>query len=477
MKRVLRAISIALFALLCSGCSTLRDYTSATRTPYHAFRRGEFEVAANTYERGARRGRDRLSYLYELGVVRHSGGCFEESNEALREAVALVREFDQRATVAVRDTAATVGTLILNEKAAPYRGEAFERVYAHTFAALNHLMLGDYTGARVEARQAFYRQRLERLRFQDEYDAAVSEARERGVFSEEAMAKAKAEYGDAPEVEIFQDAFAHYLASVVFEIGGEYQPGMVEMRNLLRFKGGSALAQQQMTRLQAKWAPTVAGDEGRALLPGEGEGEVVVFYLCGEAPLKREAKITLPLPTPRGWTLNTVAFPRYQARPNPVASARVSVGETLLGQTETLSDVEAKAKATLARRVPTLVVKSLLRASGRFAVQTAILYSGGDSRGPGGEGQALRRLLALLVGVASHAIEQADLRSWLTLPHSFQATRGVVPAGRHELALDLVGAAGAHRETIEIMEGGITVVVARSVGTRVIMHSRAYPRR
>ena len=480
----------SVLAVAAAGCSTVTDYTRVTSGGQRAFADLDFNRAAKAYEKGTDCGLDRLCYLYELGTVLHMGGEFKESNERFQEAVRTVREFDNRATISARDTASGAGTLILNEKTEPYRGESFERVYAHVFAALNYLLMGDLTGARVEARQAFHRQKLERLRFQDEYDEAVRQSRAKNALSSKALSQAEKRYGasaNVSKVELFQDAFSYYLASVIYEIKAEYNNGQVEMRNLLKFRGASKAAREQAARLEtkSKYAGLPGGKKGaERLLPKEGEGEVIIFYLCGQAPIKKEVKLNIPIPTGRGHTINTVAFPKYENRTNPVALARVRVGKAGFGGTEVLSDVQAKAHAALGKRLPVLVMKSVIRAVGRHVAQRAVLESGprpgkrGDKRRDRrrDSDKAVRELAALMIGVVGSIVEQADLRSWLSLPKSFQVARGVAPAGRHSFTIDLLSAGGSHvvsaSKQIEVKARRVTVVVVRSIGARAVIRSR-----
>ena len=465
--RRLRVLSCMLVVGL-AGCSVLTDYPSRTRCAQRAFGVMDFDRAAAEFE-DKETGLDRLCYLAERGTVLHTAGRFDESNALFEDAFGVVQEFDSRATVSVRDSAAFVGTLLINEKTEPYRGESFERVYIHTFSAMNYLLKGDRSGARVEIRRAYNRQTKERLAHQAEYDEARRQSESRQVYRGDALAQARQAYGgheSLAKVNIFQDAFSFHLSSLVYELQGEYNDALVDAKKVLVLKPASLLAKQQAVRCAKRVPGLGAGgliqQYGDVPAPASGEGEVVVLFACGLAPEKREIKIALPIPSGRGWTYNKIAFPIYRERPNPVTAARITVGGRSLGRTEVLSDVERKAKATLYQRLPVLVMKSVLRAVTRYAAQKTILDSGHRDQ------QLARHLIAFGVGLATAAVEQADLRSWLTLPQSFQAARGAAPAGSQAVTVELVGrhgaVIGASHHPIEVQAGRTTVVVVRSVG-------------
>ena len=491
------------FGLVCAltGCSTVTHYTAKTKTGRERFERHDFKQAAREFESGTDSSLDGLCYRLEAGAARHSAGDYEKSNRHFEQAYREIKALDRRATVSARDAAAGAGTLILNEKTAPYRGEPFERVYVHTFAALNYLLMGNWRGARVEALRAFERQKYERYGFKKEYDRAVKQARSKKAYDSKALRRIQERYGTsvkASDVELFQDAFTYYLASVIYEIGGEYNNGLVEVRNLLAFRPASALARRQAARLVEKARkkgvfltppPGVGGL--KVPLPGPKQGEVVVFFACGLSPIKQEVKITAPVPTQRGVATVTLAFPKYRRRPNPVAYGVATVGGRKLGRTETLSDVNLKALATLQRRLPTLVMKSLIRAVTRYAAQSAIVDSGPrrlsarerrrltpEERRRRDAQRRQRQFMAGLVGALGRVVEQADLRSWLTLPGSFQAVRGVVPAGERTLTFalhrDTGSRAGQATQTVKVNPGAITVIVVRSVGAKAVVRWRAF---
>ena len=459
-----------------AGCSVVTDYPSRTRGAQAAFNNFDFDRAAGIYK-DKQTSLDHLCYRLERGTAMHTAGSYDESNRLFEQAFQDVRDFDNRASVSVRDSTAFLGTLVINEKTVPYRGESFERVYIHTFSAMNYLLKGDTSGARVEIRRAYNRQTKERLAHQEEYDEAVKQSRSHGVSSSQALSLAQREYrtsGALKSVNIFQDAFSFYLSSLVYEVLGEYGEAVVDAKKILVLRPESRLARQQIARCAKKAPGLVSGGAkayGDVAIPGPGQGEVVVLYACGLAPVKREMKISLPVPSGRGLTYNKVAFPVYRRRGSPVVAAEASVGGSSVGRTEVLSDVERKAMATLSQRLPTLVMKSILRAAVRYGIQKGILDAGHR------KDRGLRQVIAFGVGVVGAVVEQADLRSWLTLPQTFQATRGVVPAGSHSLSVELMGghgsALGVVHTPIEVREGRITVVVVRSVGARAVVHAKA----
>jgi hypothetical protein len=73
-------------------------------------------------------------------------------------------------------------------------------------------------------------------------------------------------------------------------------------------------------------------------------------------------------------------------------------------------------------------------------------------------------LAAMVYNIAS---ENADLRSWLTLPSNAQVTRITLPAGQHVLGLDRIGSNVAGTVPVDVLPGGKTVVHVVAIGPQL----------
>ena len=74
--------------------------------------------------------------------------------------------------------------------------------------------------------------------------------------------------------------------------------------------------------------------------------------------------------------------------------------------------------------------------------------------------------------------ERADLRSWSTLPDTWQAGRAFLVPGVHELILTAIGGETARLGRFELEPGETMFVIVRTMGRRVYAHvlgGRAMP--
>jgi len=470
-----RLCALCLVLWACAGCSTLTSYPQRTSAGLRSFAAFDFDAAYNRLGTPAGSGNDRLCYLLERATVLHTKGDFARSTREFFEAEKVMRHHDEKAIISLSDTAAGAAAFLVNDKAMPYGGEGFEKILLHTYLALNYLLQHDLEGARVEVRRAYERQKEERRRKESRLDKARERAHADGIAYDRMMKQVRQRRrGDQALLRnvgnVYQNAFTSYISSLIYELNGEPNHAYVDCKQIYGFNPRSRLAQEGLLRYSEelgfhddheKWKRTFPGvrREGR----GPGTGWLVVLYQCGMAPVKKEEKLTLLVPdrAPRAKgekarpLMVAFAFPRYESRSNPVASARVHVDGRLLGETETLADVDRMARRFLWDRMPVIVARQAVRTAAKLAGQHYARKEGGG----------LGWLAAALFTAVS---EQADLRCWLTLPRSLQALRASVPAGDHEVRMALVSAGGSAlseiRKRVTVRENGMTLINLRTVG-------------
>ena len=137
--------------------------------------------------------RDRGQYLLNTGLLKSITGDFEDAIRDLQKAKKILNNL-QAISVTESLAAATI-----NETLRSYDASPSERVLLHVLLSIDYLMLNDLDAARVEVLQA---------------DVVMNElARE--------------------DVPIGQLASAHYIAGLVYELGGELDDARISYRKAL----------------------------------------------------------------------------------------------------------------------------------------------------------------------------------------------------------------------------------------------------
>ncbi len=457
-----------------AGCSLFTPYSERIGRPLEDFETGRLEAAYRQVEKRSHKGKDRLLYLLEGGMIRHAQVRLDDSNAVFAEANQVIRAFEGKAVVSASEVAAQGASLLVNEKTLPYEGQPFEKVLVYTYKGLNYLLLHEYEGARVEVRRSFAQQQKNRELHRKAIERIDEEARAKQIQAETFTRRVASEYGaqEAIAREVtnpYEDPFAYYLSALVYEFYGEYNDAFIDLKKVQELRPGVPCVENDLLRMAERsglreelrsWEKRL-GRSVRFLREGE-EGEILIFFECGMAPRKEEIKIPLPIP---GVGILALAFPTYRAVPNPFPRAALySEGGRLEGATYLLTNIEAIAMRDLQDRLPILVLKQVLRASAKGAVARTAREQGGI-------------LGAIAADVYNVVSEQADLRSWTTLPENIQVARLPLERGVRQLVFALEDANGARLQeqafTVEVLPGQSIFLDART-GTQGLISFHAF---
>jgi hypothetical protein len=455
----------------CAGSSVFIPYPATAQSYRQALDTGQPATAAKAI--GSKTGSaDGMLYLLERGRIRQLEGQAEASQADFAAAIARFQAQDERATISASALAASGMSLYSNDNARPYQGRTYERVFVHQYQALNYLAKGDVQGALVEVRRANQVQVEALARKAGAVDEAREEsekdARARGLnaddydpfFNEMDLAAGRVKSG-------FQNAATFYLSGLIYEATGQINDAYIDYRKALEIAPDNPYLQKDVVRTglragmddvrklaqQHKIPANLA-----ALTPAPGQGELVIYLEEGFAPVKQP--VTIPIYTQR--TANYIAFPLYRSVPAPQPLTLSVNGSTQ--QSTVLTDTRALAVRTLKDETWDLLVHSFLRLMAKQDLQRNALRGSGKKN----DETLLLGLAAMLFTVAT---DQADLRSWLTLPGSAQVLRLPLAAGEHQIALP--DRPGQEPINVEVRPGRPTLLHLTVLPGSI--YSRIYP--
>lgn len=374
------------------------NYSSRVREPLRWIDAGQYDPAINTLKELAdKKDNDELLYLMDLGTAYHLAGRYQEAIDVFHRAekLAAVRDYTSLTEEA--------GSVLFSDEVVKYKGEDFEKLLINVYLAIDYTLLGKYEDAVVEARRVNHK-----------LDIMIS--------------KGKEPYE--------QNAFAKYLAAMLFEARDEYNDAFVDYRQLLKWRGKEnpqylavpllRLADrlhfgQELEDYQKRFKGT------KDYRLGKNEGEVVLLLENGKAPIKQ---------------------PSEQFRLVPVFRKRLYGSQyAWLGsggkrvRTYSLFDIEGTAIKELDNRLAGIIAKKV----GGVVVKevaAAAVEKATDSE-----------LAGLMTRIFLHATDSADTRSWTTLPSQLQVARLTLPAGRHDIRLDMVSAFAGEQKGTKLWSG------------------------
>jgi hypothetical protein len=460
----LPGVGLALLAVLalglagCASSSVFVSYPAQMQPIKRDIQHGHYAKAEEALEKH-RDSADKILYMMERARTAQIGKDWQTSIADFRQVINGFKLVDDKAKISLTDTAAQGSSLLTNDNAIPYEGEGYERVFVYHFQALNFLFSKDVDAAMVEVRRANLEQRVALEEHEKELAAAEEKGREYADKNQGFMDAFAAMDAVAGKVKnSFQNAYTFYTSGVIYEIRGSANDAYIDYKKALEIFPDNVYLQRDVLRLAKQLGMT---DDyalykkrfaAEAVPIGKDEGEVIVLFEHGFAPVKLETRVGIFT----GQSVQKVAFPIYPGQWQDTSALNVAVeGGKDLGNTSPIVYVQSLAAKALQEDLPAMMVRQILRVVAKKEVSEQA-----------GKASPWAKLASDVYNIVS---ENADRRSWLTLPNDAQILRRPLPAGEYRLRLSNGKAAGGMK--IKVVPGKKTVI--RVVATENSLHTDA----
>lgn len=471
-------------------------------------RQEDFERALELTDEGngGDAGDDLLRELHRAALL-HYDGQYEASNRLLQEAE---REIEERYTRSVSRAALSVLT---NDRVLAYNPPSFERIMLHYYGALNYLALGEFDEAAVEARRMSAR--LVRSE-DDETDARHERFRRTMHYLAGTVFEAAGEWNAAevsyrnawegwdltpgrPETELEpspapDSSLSRGLAALTPAlIARDGAPPSDSGEVILLLETG--FVAHRIERALA--VPIFEGDVS-GLKSGEDESRYNEGLCVAARAMGARASVDpADCSSPSGESLFvvTVAWPEMRRSTESVRAARLwasprtsdapfdsrllasgAAGSILLTDTadtpevasDSLSvptrmtiDLSSVATSEFDARIGGIVAKAIVRATTKYLVVKAVKEEIKE------EDKTLGTIFGFFGNAAAVASERADTRSWHLLPGAIRVARLSLPAGMHDIAVELEPYRNAKPVRMDLGEvrvrpGSVTILPLRS---------------
>jgi len=385
-----------------------------------------------------------LLFYMDKAMVLHLGKHFTESNEILEKAKTKAQE------LWTESIGKNAMSWIATDNSLPYQGEDFEKVLLHFVGALNYIGLKNYEAARVEARQLTEKLELYNSKYTENKNAYKDDAFARWLSGK----LSETEGGESA----LNDAWIDYKKSIdvyTTDYAKRYATPLpsIVVTDALRVTDGLGASFKEEHDAVKNRFPTAAYV---TQTDAAKQGEVVFIHMCGEAPYKRDVfwqadKTGRPmvLAAPHCVIADNsicVAHPEFIAKPHFIKGARMTLrGTGTAVQTELAENLTGIAIQNLNDHMGRIVGKAIARAVAKFVASQAAQVGGAALANKGGNAGAAGNALQVagwLYGVSTSATEEADKRSWITLPADVWVGRMFVPPGHFDLDVEFTGPGG-----------------------------------
>jgi len=451
---------LGIMALL-SGCATnsiFSAYPSQVESIKLQVSIGDFAGAQAALAKKSM-GADKMLYLMERGRISQMAGDTETS---IRDFQVVLEAFEAReaaAKISASGVASGAGAVMLNENAIPYQGDTYERIFVHSFQALNFLGERNLEAAAVEVRRANLEQKLALLDNENALMDAQEEDEKAQILNRNSGYESKFPSLTTMASTVknsFQNAYSFYISGLIYEINGDLNDAYIDYKKALEIYPDNSYLRGDVARLAKRLSMEADFEQiknsvspAKMAAPEEGEGKLVVLYEQGYVPEKQEINVLFDIMG----VLNNMVFPTYYHRDSPRRPLVIGLGGERLGETETVVRLSAMAAKALSDRIPGMIIRQGLRILAREKLKDNQVNS----------------VFGALAGLGQLLLNRADLRSWLTLPAEVQIMH--TPAGGGEQTLTLNNGGMSADVAINVQPGRTTVVHVIEAGGQ--LHSRA----
>ena len=413
MKMKIGLVPIFVLSLAACGCASFYK----TQTAAGEFlARGDYSGAAKLFDSSTYGGNNELLYLLDKGYVLHMASQAKESIAVFDSAK---RKFEALYAKSISKEAAS---LLTNDYALEYAGNDFERVVVNVFQALNYLTLGNYVDALVEARDA------------DVILKAVDsqyKIGEKNVYRDDAFVRffMGIVYECGNNKEDLNDAYVSYLKA--YEL---YRQGFfgVNAPNILK-ENLLTLAEKFDSRAFENYRGEFKGVQFVSLRDRANYAQVYLIDYDEALPEKKEKFFVVPVPGDQ--RVVKIAFPEFAEYTYLTQAVHFSAAASNIPaashDSEKVLDAAAVERAILARQKAAYILKTTLKAAGRYAVEEK---SADVIHEKYGDSAALA--FDIVSNVFNVLVERADLRTWRTLPAVIRLSRLYLPPGHYDFYIE-----------------------------------------
>ena len=350
---------------------------------------------------------EEMWYWLNLARLQQSNGDFKASIQSYEKAYAILDEYENRATISVRNIGSFLGSSFLSKGSEHYHAKGYERSLMHTLNALNYTMLGNFEGAAVEMRRMEQRQEFWLIESEEKIKDAADEKR-RAERQGNDVTSIPSGYSmgsllEDPDVRSmannYQDPFSYTLSSIILDISG------------LSAAAGdaSAISLKRALALNPDVSKVFVKSSTLPLIKSSGM-EITLIVLSGEAPAMKIERVRFPIFHAAEYT--SLDLPSYTLPINDLSSLSISTSTMRLHPPRLLKS-NVMAYKTLKDELPSDLAKGVVRATTRAVTAKQIT----DKFGPLGG-----LIASLSMDLGSSYVDQ-DYRNWELLPNSGYITK------------------------------------------------------
>ncbi len=410
-----------------------------------------------------------LDYL-EKGRLAQITQQPELSKSYFKLAIAYFNQLSHQAQISATDIGQQSTSLLLNDNIINYQIPGYEQLYVHHFQALNYLFEGNLEAAGVEVRRANQVQK----KIKTQYEADLSKARQRaeelpiniGPAEDQVNALFSTTEHESNKIKSsFDNGYAFYASALIYELRGEYDHAYIDYKKALAINPSNQILLRDVQRVARQLGrhedlARITAEVGPPMLKESNDAEIIIFYEAGFVPAKTD--VTIPITNYHDRAV-VISFPMYQ---QPLSNHYPLELYTELSPptiSYPLTNTYILASTALKERS----ISTIVRQVGRAITKVELTHKSEKAGGNVG---------AVLASIYNLVSEQADLRSWLSLPYRVDVIRKTIKPGTKEVVFRPQASTLSKTVPLNIEPNTVTVIQLTNTGNQLFSRTTTYDR-
>lgn len=443
-KNLVKNSLIIIIATLLNACSTtsfgdlFSNYNQQMHRVKQAHQQGDFQAAINLIPT---RSHNNASYglsLLEKARLEYLANNHKQSQKDFAQVYSFIQQAQQAAKIELSRGIENVAAVMSNDNATRYDIPLYEQSMLNSYQALNYLTQQDLSGALVEIRRANLVQQQALKDNAHSIFRSADEMTKQGLslgglsnqypLMNEAIGQVK---------NGFQNAYTFYLSALFYEAAGQRNDAYIDYKKALEIYPNNYYLQQDVWRLantlnmaddinQFKNSLEQAVTQVTSNNDTKNQGQVVIIIENGIVSAKQEISLNLPIDTSHNdMRFYSVALPSYPNHLRAYSPLALSYQGNSY-QSEEIVRLQSLAAKQLKDQLPSIVTRQIVRLIAKEKIRKQMERKGGD----------IGNIFASIYNLAT---ENADTRSWSTLPDSIHILKINLDAGKHQLPFSING--------------------------------------
>ncbi len=428
--------SLSILLTGCASSSIFISYPSKMSTNMSQMNQGQYQPCISTLTKDQqKKGPNSELISAELGRAQQLSGNYSGSTATYMPLMSKIEAAQLQAKVTVTGTAEQAGSIATNDNALPYQLAGYEIIFLYEYQALNFIAQGNISDALVAARKSNNLQAYLAQDYQKQLAKAEDQAQQHKLDPSKSMNDQTPELkstlaASASVKSSFANAMSYYLSGMLFLATNDLNDATVAFKQAITIMPDNTFLQNTLlTTMQMQGAPKsdISNYQkafGMKTLPAPPKNKAVVLVMYDQNFVSPRIAVNIPVVFSISGAnqIQSLSFPAYPDAP-AVTPLSVSLGEQKLADTQLIVNTNALAAKNLVQQYPMIFVREALRFLAKSAAVTAVQNSH--------NGNGNNDLAAVLMQAYNILSDQADLRSWLTLPQDTQIAHYILAPGTY----------------------------------------------